>query len=546
MPLFLMLIEDNTLKVKSKADQVLKSLIIYRIIIITVILGTFILIQVYIDEFLVLSPLYIVIIITYLLSIVYVLIQNRVSKRIFGLIQLLGDSVIISLVIFLTNGYDSPFVFLYSISILLAGIIFQKKGIITISILSIIMFTITCWLHLIIMRPQNISMSTAWFSVGYKSIGFIIIGFLSLYLSEALKSASWQIQQKQKSIDDLKLFNQYILQSLKSGIITTDLENRITLINNAGELILGIAHDEYLGKDIGDVFEDFYDIDSNKYRTEIEYIKDNKSIFIGIMTTKLFDSDHNIIGKLINLQDLTGIKKLEKTVQMKRKLATIGELSAVVAHEIRNPLSSIINSIELLHEDLKPEGDPKRLFEILLKESNRLNRKLNEFLEYTRLRKPNMIRTDINQTIEEVLLIFKNSIKDNAQVKYKKSLSPQYIYIDPEQIKEVLWNLLKNSLESIGNNGIISIDIQRELMKRPEGPDEEHQYLCLRVMDNGRGIDKDRLSYIFRPFLSGKKEGFGIGLAVVNSIIEMHNGWIEVDTKKDEGTTFSVYLPGEE
>lgn len=542
MPLTSMLIDNYNKYDRLKTDKIIKNLIVYRIVIITIILGTFILIQVYMDEFLGLSPLYIVIILTYILSIIYTLLYNKIRQEYFGLLQLTGDSLIISSVIFLTNGYDSPFAFLYSISIIIAGILFQKRGIISISVLSIGLFIITSGLHIILMKPPDINMSTALFSVGYKSVGFIIIGFLSLYLSEALKIASQQIEIKQKSIDDLILFNQYILQSLRSGIITTDLEGRITLINHAGEEILGIDHNEYIGKDITEVFLEFDEIDNTKTRTEVEYTLKDKTIHIGIITTELYDSDKKTIGKLINLQDLTNIKRLESIVKMKQKLATIGELSAVVAHEIRNPLSSIINSIELLNEDLELHGDHKKLIDILLKESNRLNRKLNEFLEYTRLRKPYKEKTDIIALIEETIFLFKNSIKHNEQVRYQKALTPQYINIDPEQIKEVLWNLLKNSLESIDKDGIINISITKDSLKYSD-TSETKDYLCLKVEDNGKGIDKDRLSYIFKPFLTGKKEGFGIGLAVVNSIIEMHDGWIEVDTRINEGTAFIIYLP---
>lgn len=542
MPLTSMLIDNYNKYDRLKTDKIIKNLIVYRIVIITIILGTFILIQVYMDEFLGLSPLYIVIILTYILSIIYTLLYNKIRQEYFGLLQLTGDSLIISSVIFLTNGYDSPFAFLYSISIIIAGILFQKRGIISISVLSIGLFIITSGLHIILMKPPDINMSTALFSVGYKSVGFIIIGFLSLYLSEALKIASQQIEIKQKSIDDLILFNQYILQSLRSGIITTDLEGRITLINHAGEEILGIDHNEYIGKDITEVFLEFDEIDNTKTRTEVEYTLKDKTIHIGIITTELYDSDKKTIGKLINLQDLTNIKRLESIVKMKQKLATIGELSAVVAHEIRNPLSSIINSIELLNEDLDLHGDHKKLIDILLKESNRLNRKLNEFLEYTRLRKPYKEKTDIIALIEETIFLFKNSIKHNEQVRYQKALTPQYINIDPEQIKEVLWNLLKNSLESIDKDGIINISITKDSLKYSD-TSETKDYLCLKVEDNGKGIDKDRLSYIFKPFLTGKKEGFGIGLAVVNSIIEMHDGWIEVDTRINEGTAFIIYLP---
>jgi len=531
-----------------RADKILKNFIIYRIIIITIILGTFILVQVYIDQFLGLSPLYLVIVLTYILSIIYSILYKRIGQKAFGIIQLSGDALIISTVVFLTNGQDSPFAFLYAITIIVAGIIFQRKGTVYFSIISIVFFTITSGLHIMLMKPAGVSLSSSLFSVGYKGIGFIIIGFLSSYLSEALKTASREIEKKQKSIDDLILFNEYILQSLRSGIITTDLDNRITLVNNAGELILGINHDEYMGRDIREVFREFDLIDNKSFRTELEYDRHGNAIYVGIVTTRLYDSSQNVIGKLINLQDLTSIKRLESIVRMKQKLATIGELSAVVAHEIRNPLSSIINSIEILKEDIEAEGDAKKLIEILLKESNRLNRKLSEFLEYTRLKKPVKERANINDLVEEVLFLFKNSLKNNVKLQFEGTDRSLPVSIDPEQIKEVLWNLLKNSLESVDKNGIITVSTgteRRAPADSMERDSEERQYMRLRVRDNGRGIDKDRLSYIFKPFLTGKKEGFGIGLAVVNSIIDMHEGWIEVDTQINIGTMFSIFIPME-
>ena len=240
---------------------------------------------------------------------------------------------------------------------------------------------------------------------------------------------------------------------------------------------------------------------------------------------------------------------------MKEKLATIGEMSAVIAHELKNPLASITGSVELLQERLPFDADSKKLADIVVKESRRLNRKIKEFLEYGSLRKPDKRTCNINEIVEEVLLLFRQSLQPGIEMIFSPEENPLVLAFDVEQIKEVLWNLLKNSFESLGETGRIEVTTGVRYKKPNEIIQDKKRVLCnqkerlpyvvLTIQDTGKGIDAERLAYIFKPFASGKKEGFGIGLAVVNSIIDKHDGWIEVDTAPRKGCTFLIYLPME-
>ncbi|MFH1459119.1 MAG: ATP-binding protein [Candidatus Omnitrophota bacterium] len=241
------------------------------------------------------------------------------------------------------------------------------------------------------------------------------------------------------------------------------------------------------------------------------------------------------IAQQVNKKDKI-VNLLQKKLQREDKLLAIGKLAANTAHEIRNPLASISGCVEALKENLDLSGNNKKLFELIIKETNRLNDIINGLLEYVKPRQLQIARVSLSELIEEVIFLVKNNKFFNANIILKNESNDQNLKIncDPQQIKQVLFNLLINAVEAIEKSGKIII---------------KHKYLeaidqvQIEISDNGQGIGPQQLENLFEPFSSGRDKGVGLGLAIVLSIVKEHGGDIKVSSKLGRGTIFHVFLP---
>ncbi len=448
---------------------------------------------------------------------------------------LIFDSLFISVIVYFTGGIDSNFHILYLILIVFAGFYIEATKLYLLSTISIIgfMLSITAtYLH----QSKDFGLST-FYMVSYPvAVYFVAIYAVALIIIRINKRAQKlkdTLIEKEKEIEEITRLKNKIVDTITSGIITTDRNLRINFINPQGLNYLKkiYSEKEIIGSNLKELFpvEDFVD----KLDFLDRYIVEIKNRLFGVSMVKLF-SGGKFNGFLVVFQDLTDIKKMEKRAQFKNKMIELGELSASFAHEFRNSLASIKGAIQLLKEDGEID---KELLEIIDKEINRLTGDINDFLRFARRDFQNPQYSYIVPVVRDVIEKFKKIIDETVEFEYMENVNEDAkVFFESVRLKKVFFNLLMNALKAIDN--IDKKRIRVALYK-------EKKYVVFEVEDNGIGIKDIDKSKIFEPYYSGFSKGIGIGLALSKTFVEDMDGKIEFDSEEGVGTIFRVYLLSE-
>jgi signal transduction histidine kinase len=236
------------------------------------------------------------------------------------------------------------------------------------------------------------------------------------------------------------------------------------------------------------------------------------------------------------LSDMTQQRELERRLFRSEELAAIGELSAGIAHEIRNPLVAITTAVSLLKDESQLSDEGQQLLDIVKEESDHLAAIVEDFLQFARPKKPTFKEEDIRKFLNAVVKKYRDL--DENRVKWVERYEDNLpmVSIDRHQIQQVITNLLLNGLDAMQNDGVLTIEARQE---KSAGQDR----VRILVSDSGVGISEDEISKIFQPFYSMKEKGTGMGLAICRRIMEEHDGEILVESKIGKGTTFSLLLP---
>jgi two-component system sensor histidine kinase PilS (NtrC family) len=272
-------------------------------------------------------------------------------------------------------------------------------------------------------------------------------------------------------------------------------------------------------------------------RHEIRYHpSDGRSeIDIGLAATHL-ETPGGRAGFLFTFQDLTGIKKLERTAAIQQRLAAVGEMAAGIAHEIRNPLASMSGSIQILRQELPLSAEQEQLMDIVLRESERLNSTIGSFLAYARPQRFQVVRFDLRRVLNDTALLLRNSpdLHDRHDIVVDVPSDELWYEADEGQIKQIVWNLATNGLRAMPDGGRLRLAGARE-------PSSDG--VVLTVQDAGIGIPAGELDNLFQPFHGSFAKGSGLGLAIVHRIVSDYNGEIQVSSQPGAGTTVAVRLP---
>jgi len=492
---------------------------------------------------------YLFIAIYFAVTIVYALmLRHRFDPRLFSYIQIFCDSAIITLLIQTTSSQvngalNNTFVVLYIIPILAAGMLFGMKE-------SLIVALFSSSLYILIVLGDYVSVPDKarafapmqlLYMLYLRTITFCLVGFLCGYLSNLL-------QKKGEELSKLKNLHNQILSNMHSGVITTDITNNIIYVNEAAENILGYTSGELIGKNVVEFFftrtgTDFVPGETTQYnhdRQKTELLGrtvTGAEVPIGYNFSFIRDDDNRIVGKVMVFTDLTRVKELERQVRHTHQLKAVAEMAAGVAHEIRNPLASIRGSIEMLAESLECDQHQERLLNVLLKESDRLNNIIEQFLSYARESGPKLERMDIVEALREVVTLCNNdqSTRDRVDIEYEYSDETEYVIGDEAQLKQVFFNLVKNAIDSISDKGRVRVFLDKE--------NERADEVRIGIEDTGCGISELDRERIFEPFFTTKSKGFGVGLPLAEKIIRNHSGKIDVESRPGEGSTFVVHLP---
>ncbi|MEK6589378.1 MAG: ATP-binding protein [Nitrospinota bacterium] len=546
----------------------IKTLMVLRVVVISIFLGTIIIFQIKLDQLPFTIPVTVLIIVTYLLTIVYSILLTFIKNlKFFSYIQLIGDLLVESGVIYISGGIESPFPFLYILSIIAASIILYKRGSYIIASISSILYGSMANLEFYnILHPltfytldSNISSigEAVIYTVFLNISAFYMVAFLSGYLSEKLKRTGEELEEKSEDLIQLKTFHESVVKNMGSGLVTADLNGRIVSFNQAAAGITGYKFTEVRGKpyynffNISPIEDNYNKLIENPIHNEGVFIRrDGRKIYFAINISLLKDESNNVRGIIGVFDDMTRIKDMEEKVIRSEKLAAIGRITAGIAHEIRNPLASISGSIQVLKDELSLGDSNKRLMEIILRETERLNSIITQFLIYASPSKKYIHRCNMRELINETITLFKNS-KDypqNINIVTSFTEGEIFIHADSKQMKQVLWNLCLNSIHAMERGGTMTIsakrrDTQIHSKSTTNSPDKGGEKVEITIHDTGIGIPEANLEKIFDPFFTTKDNGSGLGLSTVLKIIEGHNGTIHLESKEGKGTKVKIILP---
>ncbi|MBF0475141.1 MAG: PAS domain-containing protein [Deltaproteobacteria bacterium] len=545
----------------------LRWLMLLRVVLISFALGVAIVFQIKYQENIItpsLAILYGLIGVTYLLTLAYSLYLNKIknyARHVY--LQLVLDSFCISVAIFATGGIDSLYSLMYMLNIIAASIVlYRRGGLIIASINSIIYGTLVDLQFYEIIEPWGtMSASARYFQPGYALyhitmyiLSFYAVAFLTSYLSLQMKNTQVMLRAKQLDLDQLSIFSDSIIQSLESGLITLNNELRITYLNRAAEQIIGQPFSHLFNRPIKEIFPGLgrlirtksipQGLTLDQRRDYVPFARTGgQRLFLSFSQSALYDPNGRQVGRILLFNDRTSFKEMEEHIKRIDRLAVAGELAAGVAHEIRNPLASISGSVQVLQNepDLTPVN--KRLMDIVVREVDRLNHLVEEFLLLSKPDLPKGVPIDISQVVDETLDVYNNSTNLDRVIVLKSDLTPRLVVdIDPEQLRQVLWNLLANATDAMPAGGTITVTT-REDEKKTIYLGHEVPTAVIEVEDTGEGIAPDDLDSLFIPFFTTKERGTGLGLAISLRIVENYSGRIVVDSKPGQGTVFAVYLP---
>jgi two-component system, NtrC family, sensor histidine kinase PilS len=500
----------------------------------------------------------------YFLTFVYALLLKRLKNLVaFAYGQLIVDTVVVTAIIFTTGGIESIFSFLYLLTIINGSIIlYRKGGMITASCCSILYGLLLDLHYYGVITPLG---SRVDYAAAYQSsyifylilvniAAFYLVAFLSSYPSELARKSRVELKEKQADIAKLEALNEWIIRSITSGLITLDDRGSIILFNPGAEEIFGIRSGEAIGKNFADVMpflighlgEGLESAFGGKGRTgsflDLPFLRqDGTRLFLRCSLSPLSLPDGGEGGQILFFQDVTELKRIEEEMKRVEGLALTGQLAAAIAHEIRNPMASISGSIQMLKESLDMDDVRNRLMDIVLREINRLNSLISDFLVFARPKEATIQEFDLGRLIMDSLELFKNNSKWTGKILLKTDFKNTLrIQSDPEQVKQILWNLFLNAADAMTQGGMLYVSAEMISSRDHHGAVREMAKISIR--DTGAGFSAKALQHLFTPFFTTKEGGSGLGLATVRRIVEGLKGSVTGGNHPEGGAQVSVCL----
>ncbi len=486
-------------------------------------------------------------------SLLYALLLRftRASLRLQAGLQFGVDILLVSWLVAVGGDLHSPFAALYIVIISFASILLGARGALVSSVGCALGYTCVM-----------LGISFDWFGVGGAAaaasttaivgttglydVAFLFVGLLAAQLAVRQSRADVQLIEAAGALANLRALHERIVESIRSGVVTTDLAGRIYTCNAAAEEITGYAPDALRGQEgsilfgglAGRIEESLHAAEEGQISPRYEsdcLTPEGLRVRLGYTISPLAGDGGQTSGLVISFQDLTHVRSLEETSRRQDRLAAVGRVAAGIAHEIRNPLAAMRGAIQVLHSDANGDPAQAELMEIILRESDRLNRIITDFLTYARPRRGELVETDMREPLGETFTLLRHSPETRAEHVIEEDYpdEPVRALADGAALRQVFWNLARNAMNAMPDGGRLRVELRHAASGR----------LRITFTDTGRGMSPEQVERLFEPFSSSTTGGTGLGLSIVYQIIRDHGGTINVRSREGHGTTIIIELP---
>ena len=467
--------------------------------------------------------------------------------------QIFLDVLLVTWLTGMRGDLYSPYVALYIVIISAAGIFLGVRGAHATSVGCAVCYTFVVfagafgWFSLSAGDMSGASVPEVIGNVGLYDIAFFVVGLLASRLAERQAHSDVQLTEAKHALAGLRALHERIVESIRSGLVTTDLNGLIYTFNAAAEEITGYTAEALRGQHVSILFDTLNRKVEESLRAAEEgatspryeadcLTADGLRLRLGYSIFPLFGETGAHTGLVITFQDLTQVRALEETSRRQDRLAAVGRVAAGIAHEIRNPLAAMRGSIQVLNSEMNGDPGQAELMEIVLRESDRLNHILADFLTYARPRPVALADTDLREPLRETFTLLRHSpeTRDEHTIEEDFPAHPIRAQADAAGLRQVFWNLSRNALFAMPEGGTLRVKL------RPTG----YGRVRITFTDTGRGMSPEQVERLFEPFSFSTTGGTGLGLSIVYQIIRDHGGTINVRSREGHGTTIVVELPG--
>lgn len=483
-----------------------------------------------------------------------VLLQHQEWQASLARLQIIWDVLFVTLLLMLTDGIASPYSFFYLLVTMSAGMLLNRQqALYTAALCAILYGAMVDMQYYGMLKGIGLSPETAqqrgdvvlFYTLFLHLVGFALAAIMGGHLTERARITEHALRVTEVNYEELKQLHSSIVENLESGLMTMTKEGLIRVFNPYLEKLTGLTQAQAYGRPVETIFSALKvgeTLPARHLQGEFSYkTQAGDPLLLGYATIPFKNLQGQFVGLIVTIRDLTSLKQMELALKRADRLAALGELSARMAHEIRNPLAAISGSVQLLSEHGSLQDHESRLLTIVMRESDRLNGLISDFLAYARPRQPHPQQFELHQLVADLQALL---ARDNRfeQVKVLNTVpSGTYAWADRDQLYQVLMNLMQNSAEAMPDGGEVSVNA--EFQSGVDDAGNSFALLCLKIADHGTGMHDETRKHLFEPFWTTKPNGTGLGLATVYRIVEAHGGMVQADPRDGGGTVVTILLP---